>query len=72
MDAKLTLAISPCPNDTYIFDAWINAKIPNAPSVNVTLLDIAQLNHQACQTAFDVIKVSGRIVDAETLTGNHG
>lgn len=59
MNRPLTLAISPCPNDTYIFDAWVNSRLgPGAPAVSCRLEDIATLNDLAFQHEPDVVKVS--------------
>jgi 1,4-dihydroxy-6-naphthoate synthase len=39
MNAPLSFAYSPCPNDTYIFDAWTQGLLPDAPAVEVVLDD---------------------------------
>jgi 1,4-dihydroxy-6-naphthoate synthase len=54
----LTLAYSPCPNDTYIFAALTNGLLPGAPPVNVHLADIEELNDAAAHGRFELIKVS--------------
>jgi len=55
----LHLAISPCPNDTYIFDAWINGKLGvKAPAVTCRFEDIATLNELAFRDEPDVVKIS--------------
>jgi 1,4-dihydroxy-6-naphthoate synthase len=54
----LTLAYSPCPNDTYIFAALTNGLLPNAPAVRAELLDIDELNVGAARGAYDLVKVS--------------
>jgi 1,4-dihydroxy-6-naphthoate synthase len=54
----LTLAYSPCPNDTYIFAALTNGLLPNAPPVRAELLDIDELNAGAARGAYDLVKVS--------------
>ncbi len=54
----LRLAYSPCPNDTYIFHAWVHGLIPNAPPVNERLEDIDTLNRLALEEEADIIKVS--------------
>ena len=42
---KLTLGISPCPNDTFMFDAMIHQKIDTEGlHFEVTLADVEQLN----------------------------
>ncbi len=54
----LTLAYSPCPNDTYIFAALTNGLLDGAPQVNVELADIDKLNDAAAHGRFDLVKVS--------------
>lgn len=54
----LRLAYSPCPNDTYIFHAWVHGLIPGAPPVHERLEDIDTLNQLALNGEADVIKVS--------------
>jgi len=54
----LTLGYSPCPNDTFIFTAWVNGLLRQAPAVEVRYEDIAVLNRLALEAALDVIKVS--------------
>lgn len=58
MSDVLTVGISPCPNDTFIFDAWVNGKLKKAPQVKCYLEDISTLNIKAFQGIFDVAKVS--------------
>jgi 1,4-dihydroxy-6-naphthoate synthase len=54
----LTLGYSPCPNDTFIFTAWVEGRIPGAPPVRERLEDIETLNRLAREGALDVAKVS--------------
>lgn len=55
----LTLGFSPCPNDTFIFDNWVNGKLANnALQVSPTLADVEQLNAMAKTAALDVTKIS--------------
>ena len=54
----LRLAYSPCPNDTYIFHAWVHDLVPGAPPVHERLEDIDTLNRLASEQGADVIKVS--------------
>lgn len=54
----LTLAYSPCPNDTYIFHAWVHGLVPHAPAVSEVLEDIDTLNAMALRGEPDVVKVS--------------
>ena len=53
----LSLAFSPCPNDTFVFDAWVNGRL-NAPPVEVTYADVDVTNTAAERGAYDVVKVS--------------
>jgi 1,4-dihydroxy-6-naphthoate synthase len=53
-----SLAVSPCPNDTFVFHAWIHGLVPDAPPVEVTYADIDVTNHLAEQGTLDVLKVS--------------
>ena len=36
----MKIAFSPCPNDTFIFHAWVHGLIPGAPEIDVTYADI--------------------------------
>lgn len=54
----LTLAYSPCPNDTYVFAALTNGLLEGVPEVRVHLADIDELNAAAARAEFDLIKVS--------------
>lgn len=56
---KLTLAFSPCPNDTFIFDAMIHHKIDTEGlEFEVCFADVEQLNQSAFQQKFDITKLS--------------
>lgn len=55
---SLVLAYSPCPNDTFIFHAWVNGLLPEAPLVEERLEDIDTLNRLALEGRADVVKVS--------------
>jgi 1,4-dihydroxy-6-naphthoate synthase len=55
---ELSVAFSPCPNDTFIFHAWTHGLIPGAPATAVTFADIDVTNSAAEQGQFDVVKVS--------------
>lgn len=60
-EAALRIAYSPCPNDTFVFDAWAHGRVPGAPSLDVTFADIDITNGMAEQgedCEFDVLKVS--------------
>lgn len=56
---KLTLGFSPCPNDTFIFDALVNGAIDaEGVSVDVVLEDVETLNWWASEGKLDVTKIS--------------
>src|SRR6187551_225352 len=56
---KLTLGFSPCPNDTFIFDALVNHKIDTKGfEFNVVMEDVQTLNERAIQQKLDVSKIS--------------
>jgi len=54
----LNLAYSPCPNDTYIFAAWTNELLPEAPAVEVVLGDVETLNVAARAGRYALTKAS--------------
>jgi len=55
----LSLAISPCPNDTLMFDALLNSKIASGEiSFNTEYHDIEQLNNGLLSGKWDVAKMS--------------
>ena len=54
----LTLAYSPCPNDTFIFTPWVEGRVEGAPAVVERLEDIDTLNRIALAGEPDVVKVS--------------
>jgi 1,4-dihydroxy-6-naphthoate synthase len=58
VNAPLTLAYSPCPNDTFIFAAWTNGLLAGAPPVEVVLDDVEALNAAAASAQFHLTKVS--------------
>src|ERR1044072_5775704 len=56
---NLTLGFSPCPNDTFIFDALVNNKIDTEGlSFQPVLGDVQTLNEWALQGKLDVTKIS--------------
>ncbi|WP_207515514.1 1,4-dihydroxy-6-naphthoate synthase [Longitalea luteola] len=56
---QLTLGFSPCPNDTFIFDALVNNKIDTEGiRVQPVLEDVQTLNEWALQGRLDVTKIS--------------
>jgi 1,4-dihydroxy-6-naphthoate synthase len=55
----LTIAISPCPNDTFIFENLYNKKIKiDEVTLEFHFLDIDELNKSASENKYDIIKVS--------------
>ncbi|MEV7174302.1 1,4-dihydroxy-6-naphthoate synthase [Streptomyces sp. NPDC093224] len=54
----LRIAYSPCPNDTFVFDAWAHGRVPGAPALDVTFADIDVTNGMAERGELDVLKVS--------------
>jgi len=56
---KLTLGFSPCPNDTFIFDALIHHKIDTEGlDFEVFFDDVETLNQKAMQGVLDITKLS--------------
>ncbi|MBC6492539.1 1,4-dihydroxy-6-naphthoate synthase [Flavihumibacter stibioxidans] len=55
----MTLAFSPCPNDTFIFDALVNGKIETGGmNFSVSLEDVQTLNEWALEGRMDCTKIS--------------
>ncbi|HWS31704.1 MAG TPA: 1,4-dihydroxy-6-naphthoate synthase [Actinoplanes sp.] len=54
----LSLAVSPCPNDTFVFHALVHGLVPGAPPVDLTFADVDVTNTAALDSAFDLVKVS--------------
>lgn len=56
---KLTLGFSPCPNDTFIFDAMVNGKIDTKGiDFEYVLEDVETLNKWAFEERLDITKIS--------------
>jgi len=56
---RLTLGFSPCPNDTFIFDALVNQKIDTEGlEFDPVLEDVETLNQWAMQGKLDITKLS--------------
>jgi 1,4-dihydroxy-6-naphthoate synthase len=56
---KLTLGFSPCPNDTFIFDALVNKKIDSEGlDFEVVLEDIETLNKWSSEDKLNITKLS--------------
>ena len=55
----LSLAISPCPNDTFMFWAMLHRQVNTfGLTFRVEMRDIEQLNNAATEQEFDVVKIS--------------
>lgn len=56
---KLTLAISTCPNDTFVFDALVHHKIDTEGlTFDLHLADVEELNRLALEASVDITKLS--------------
>ncbi len=56
---KLTLGFSPCPNDTFIFDALVNGRIDTEGlEFDYFLADVEELNRKAFFSEVDITKIS--------------
>ena len=59
MPKKHSLGFSPCPNDTFIFDALVNRKIDTCGyEFEVILEDVQTLNRWALEKKLDISKIS--------------
>ena len=54
----LSLGISPCPNDTFIFHALAHAVTPGPGFAAPLLADVEELNARAARGELDVVKIS--------------
>jgi 1,4-dihydroxy-6-naphthoate synthase len=62
---KLSIAHSPCPNDTFVFHALTHGLLPGAPAFDVTYADIDVTNFWVQKTdAPDIMKISYPAVPA--------
>jgi 1,4-dihydroxy-6-naphthoate synthase len=69
---QLTIGISPCPNDTFIFEAIKNSRIDlQGIEYKFVLADVEELNHKAMKGQLDITKISynafSRITDQYQL-----
>ena len=56
---KFTLGFSPCPNDTFIFDALVNKRLDSGGAeFQVHLADVEELNRLASRAVLDITKIS--------------
>jgi len=79
---KLTLGFSPCPNDTFIFDAMVHGRIDTEGlEFDYFLADVEELNRKAISAEVDITKISYHayayvaqnylILDAGSALGYH-
>ena len=79
---NLTIGFSPCPNDTFIFDALVNKKIDTEGlEFSYLLADVEELNQKALHGELPVTKLSYRtfadvcdtynLLDSGSALGNH-
>ncbi|MBS0623209.1 MAG: 1,4-dihydroxy-6-naphthoate synthase [Verrucomicrobia bacterium] len=55
---KLNIALSPCPNDTFLFYAWLHNKVSSTLQAQPTYADVEQLNIWAREGTFALTKLS--------------
>lgn len=55
---EFSLGISPCPNDTYIFEALIHGRVDAPFRVRTHMADVEELNSRARSGALDITKLS--------------
>jgi 1,4-dihydroxy-6-naphthoate synthase len=56
---KLTLGFSPCPNDTFIFDAMVHGRIDTEGiEFDYFMADVEELNRRAMASEVDITKIS--------------
>ena len=58
MPPLLSLGISPCPNDTFIFDALVHKRIPLPCDFDLFMADVEDLNTKARSGHLDITKLS--------------
>ncbi len=59
MKTKISIGFSPCPNDTFIFDALVNGKIDTGEFIFEPVLeDVQTLNKWAIEGKLDISKIS--------------
>ena len=56
--SESTLGFSTCPNDTFIFDAWVNSRLENDIKPFIYLSDVDELNKMALNAKLDITKLS--------------
>ncbi len=59
MSKPITIAFSPCPNDTFIFDSLVNGRIDTGDQeLEVVLEDVQTLNEWALEGKYPISKIS--------------
>ena len=58
----MTLGLSPCPNDTYIFHALLHRLVPSPAHFTPHMADVEELNALARQKKLPVTKLSLGVV----------
>lgn len=57
--SKMSIAFSPCPNDTFVFHALVHGMVPGTPEFEVTYADIDITNRLAArQEGPEILKIS--------------
>lgn len=57
--SKMSIAFSPCPNDTFVFHALVHGLVTGAPELDVTYADIDITNGLAAESdELDILKIS--------------
>ncbi|MET3730067.1 1,4-dihydroxy-6-naphthoate synthase [Fictibacillus halophilus] len=57
--SKMSIAFSPCPNDTFVFHALVHGLVSGAPEFDVTYADIDITNGLAAESdELDILKIS--------------
>jgi 1,4-dihydroxy-6-naphthoate synthase len=70
LSPDLTLAHSPCPNDTFLFHAWTHGLVPGAPRVRLRYADIDETNGWlATPQGLDVMKISAAALPEAQANG---
>lgn len=60
---RLTIGFSPCPNDTYIFDALVNHRIERQGlEFDVVIAEVEELNQRALKGELDITKISYHVL----------
>ncbi len=58
MPVKISLGISPCPNDTFIYQNLIEGKVQTPCPISVEYADVQTLNEKVLKGELDMAKVS--------------